>query len=142
MSDRAFFDTNILVYTLGQRDDRTPKADALLASGGVVSVQVLNELASVAHRKLRMSWPDVTAALADIKILCPSPIPITVETHDAALRLAVRHGYHVHDAPLAATDGHPGRCVKMKPFRFHNGGPCRQSGAHPHRHDRQAGGFT
>ena len=84
MSDRVFLDTDILVYTLGQRDDRTPKADALLESGGVVSVQVLNELASVASRKLRMSWPDVTAALADIKILCPSPIPITVETHDAS----------------------------------------------------------
>ena len=84
MSDRVFLDTNVLVYTLGQRDDRTPKADALLESGGVVSVQVLNELASVASRKLRMSWPDVTAALADIKILCPSPIPITMETHDAA----------------------------------------------------------
>ena len=102
MSDRVFLDTNILVYTLGQRDDRTPTAEALLASGGVVSVQVLNELASVAYRKLRMSWPDVTAALAAIKILCPSPIPITVETHDGALRLAVRHAYHIYDALIVA----------------------------------------
>ena len=102
MSDRVFLDTNVLVYALGQRDDRTPRADALLASGGVVSVQVLNELASVASRKLRMTWPEVTAALADIKILCPSPIPITVETHDAALLLAVRHGYHIYDALIVA----------------------------------------
>ena len=49
-----------------------------------------------------MSWPDMTAALADIKILCPSPIPITVETHDAALRLAVRHDYHISDALIVA----------------------------------------
>ncbi len=102
MSDRVFLDTNILVYTLGQRDDRTPKAEALLADGGVVSVQVLNELASVASRKIHMSWPDVTAALADIKILCPSPIPITVEIHDAALRLAARYGYHIYDALIVA----------------------------------------
>ncbi len=67
-----------------------------------MSVQVLNELASVASRKLRMSWPDVTAALADIKILCPSPIPVTVEIHDAALRLAARHGYHIYDALIVA----------------------------------------
>ena len=98
MSDRAFFDTNVLVYALGQRDDRSPTADALLADGGVVSVQVLNELASVARRKLGMSWPDVTSALAAIKSLCPSPVPITLETHDAALRLAVRHRYHIYDA--------------------------------------------
>jgi predicted nucleic acid-binding protein len=102
MSDRVFLDTNILVYALGQRDDRTPKADELLASGGVISVQVLNEVASVASRKLRMSWADVTAALADIKILCPSPIPITVEIHDAALLLAARHGYHIYDALIVA----------------------------------------
>ncbi len=102
MSDRVFLDTNILIYTLGQDDDRTPKAETLLAGGGVVSVQVLNELASVASRKLRMSWRNVTAALADIKILCPSPIPVTVEIQDAALRLAARHGYHIYDALIVA----------------------------------------
>ena len=120
MSDRAFFDTNILVYTLGQRDDRTPAADALLASGGVVSVQVLNELASVAYRKLRMSGPDVTAALAAIKVLCPSPIPITVETLDAALRLAVRHGYHIHDALIVAA-ALEGECSILYSEDLHDG---------------------
>jgi predicted nucleic acid-binding protein len=102
MSDRAFFDTNVLVYAFGQDDQRTPTADALLASGGVVSVQVLNELASVARRKLQMSWPDITTALESVKALCPSPIPITIETHDDALRLAVRHGFHIYDALIVA----------------------------------------
>jgi len=123
MSDRAFFDTNILIYMLGQRDNRTPKAEALLASGGIVSVQVLNELASVARRKLQMAWPDVTAALGAIKILCPSPLPITVETHDAAVRLAARYGYHIYDALVVAAaleadctilyseDLHPGQVI-------------------------------
>ena len=102
MSDKAFFDTNILLYTIGQNDTRTPTAEALVAGGGVVSVQVLNELAAVAHRKLGMSWQDVTEALGAIRILCPSPIPITSETHDAALSLAVRHGYHIYDALIVA----------------------------------------
>ncbi len=120
MSDRAFFDTNVLLYTLGQRDDRTPTAEALLAGGGVVSVQVLNELASVAHRKLRMAWPDVMAALAAIKILCPSPLPITVETHDAALRLAVRHGYHSYDALILAA-ALEGECTTVYSEDLHSG---------------------
>ena len=120
MSDRTFFDTNILVYTLGQRDDRTPTAEALLAGGGVVSVQVLNELASVAHRKLRMSWPDVTAALAAIKILCPSPLPLTVETHDAALGLAVRYGYHIYDALIVAA-ALEGECSTLYSEDLHAG---------------------
>jgi predicted nucleic acid-binding protein len=102
MSDRAFFDTNVLVYTLAQHDARTPIAEGLLARGGVMSVQVLNELASVAHRKLQMRWPQVTEALDAIRILCPSPLPITAEMHDNALRLAGQHGFHIYDALIIA----------------------------------------
>jgi len=102
MRDKAFLDTNILLYTLGQDDVRTPVAEALVAQGGIISVQVLNELASVAHRQLKMSWPHVTAALDAIRILCPSVVPMSVKTHDAALRLAVRHGFHIYDALVIA----------------------------------------
>ena len=102
MSDKVFFDTNVLLYTIGQQDARTPTAEALLAQGGLISVQVVNELASVAHRKLRMSWPEVTDALGAVRILCPSPIPITAEMHDAALRLAGQYGFHVDDALIVA----------------------------------------
>ena len=28
MSDKAFFDTNVLLYTIGQHDARTPVAEA------------------------------------------------------------------------------------------------------------------
>ena len=102
MSDKVFFDTNVLVYTIGQHEARTPTAEALLARGGLISVQVLNELTSVAHRKLQMSWPDITEALAAIRVLCPSPIPITVELHHAALRLAEQDGFHIYDALIVA----------------------------------------
>jgi predicted nucleic acid-binding protein len=44
MSDKVFFDTNVLLYTIGQHDARTPTAEALLSRGGLNSVQVLNEL--------------------------------------------------------------------------------------------------
>lgn len=102
MRGKVFFDTNILLYAIGQHDARTPTAEALLAKGGLISVQVLNELAAVAHRTLRMSWPEVTDALDGIRILCPSPIPITAEMHDAALRLAGQHGFHIYDALIVA----------------------------------------
>jgi predicted nucleic acid-binding protein len=102
MSGKVFFDTNVLLYTIGQDDARTPIAETLLASGGLISVQVLNEVASVARRKLRMSWPEVTDALGAIRILCPSPVAITEETHDAAVRLAGQHGFHIYDALIVA----------------------------------------
>ena len=103
MSDRPFFDTNVLVYVIGQHGERTAPAEALLAAGGVVSVQVLNELAAVAHRKLKMSWEEITEALGAIRVLCPAPIPLTVETHDAALRIAARYAFHIYDALVVAT---------------------------------------
>ena len=102
MSDKAFLDTNVLIYALARQDVRTPTADALLAGGGVVSVQVLNELASVARRKLHMPWPKVIEALAEIQILCPAPVPTTVAIHDSALTLAARLGYNFYDALIVA----------------------------------------
>ncbi len=98
MNDKAFFDTNVLVYVVGQKDDRTAVAEALVAGGGVVSVQVLNELASVSRRKLGMTWEEVGEALTAVRTLCPSPVPLTIETHNAALRIAAQYGYHIYDA--------------------------------------------
>lgn len=102
MSDKAFFDTNVLVYVVGQKDERTETAEALLAAGGVISVQVLNELASVLRKKLRMSWEEVGDALAAIRTLCPSPAPLTTDTHDGGLRIAVNYGYTIYDGLIAA----------------------------------------
>jgi predicted nucleic acid-binding protein len=102
MSDKAFFDTNVLVYVVGQKDKRTETAEALLAAGGVISVQVLNELASVSRKKLGMSWEEVGEALTAIRTLCPSPVPLTTDTHDAGLRIAAKYGYTIYDSLIAA----------------------------------------
>ena len=102
MNGKPFFDTNVLVYIVGQKDERTARAESLVANGGIVSVQVLNELASVSHRKLRMSWPDITDALDAIRVLCPAPIPLTTDTHDAALQIAIKYGFSFYDALIAA----------------------------------------
>jgi predicted nucleic acid-binding protein len=103
MSGKAFFDTNILVYVVGQKDKRSDRAEALLAEGGTISVQVLNELANVSRKKLRMSWEEIDEALAAICVLCPSPAPLTVETHDAGRRIAARYGYSMFDGLIAAS---------------------------------------
>jgi predicted nucleic acid-binding protein len=100
--DKAFFDTNVLVYAFAQDDPRTEAAETFLAGGGVVGVQTLNEFVAVAVRKLLMPWKEVLEALAAIRVLCPSPVPLTVETHDAALRIARRHGYHIYDSLVIA----------------------------------------
>ena len=69
---KAFFDTHILIYAFAAGDPRTLTAEALLAGGGVLGVQTLNEFVSVALRKLRMPWEQVLEALNTLRILCPS----------------------------------------------------------------------
>jgi predicted nucleic acid-binding protein len=102
MSGKAFFDTNVLVYAVAANDQRTDRAEALLAGGGVVSIQVLNEFVAVARRKFGMNWNEISEALAAFRTLCPSPVPITVDTHEDALRVAAQYGYHIYDALVAA----------------------------------------
>lgn len=102
MIAKAFLDTRVLIHALAKDDPRSARAEELLAAGGVVSVQVLNEFVSVARRKLGMSWEEVTEALNAIRILCPSPVPMTTETHDTALKLAQEYGYGIYDAVIAA----------------------------------------
>jgi predicted nucleic acid-binding protein len=98
----AFFDTNVLIYAFAEDDPRAEIAEALLARGGVVGVQILNEFVAIAVRKLAMSWDEVLEALNALRILCPSPMPITVETHDTALRIAARYRYHIYDSLVIA----------------------------------------
>lgn len=102
MSGRPFLDTNVLVYAIGEDPKRTARAEELLADGGVLSVQVLNELAVVARRKLKMPWPEIVEAMAAVRLLCPEPLPLTVETHEAALRIASTYGFHFYDALIVA----------------------------------------
>jgi len=90
------------VYVLGERETRTGIAEALILAGGLISVQVLNELANVAHRKLRLSWDEIDEALAAIRILCPSPLALTADVHDAGRRIAAKYGYGLYDALIAA----------------------------------------
>jgi predicted nucleic acid-binding protein len=107
MNDRVFFDTTILIYALSEGDSRATSAENLLASGGVISVQVLNEFVAVARRKLGMSWVEVGEALDAIRALCQPPISLAIEVHESAFEIAQRYGFHIYDALIlaAALDG-------------------------------------
>ena len=106
MSGRVFFDTTILIYAISEADSRASVAEGLLASGGVLSIQVLNEFAAVARRKLDMPWPDIAEALQAIRSLCEEPAPLTLDMHIEAVRLAQRFGYHFYDSLILAAALH------------------------------------
>lgn len=96
-----FFDTNILLYLLSADETKANCAEAELSAGGIVSVQVLNEFASVASRKLDMSIAEIREALAAIRAVC-KVVPISEQTHDLGLKMVERYGLSVYDAMIAA----------------------------------------
>jgi predicted nucleic acid-binding protein len=99
---KPFVDTNVIVYAFGANDPRREAAQALLAQGAVTGVQVLNEFVAMARRKLRMDWNEVSAALSALRVLCPSPVPLTARTHEAALQIAQRYGFSIFDSLIVA----------------------------------------
>ena len=98
----SFFDTNILIYLASGDASKADRAEATIAGGGSISVQVLNELANVARRKMQMPWDDAHTFLNMLRGVL-TVHPITVETHEAGLRLAERYGLSIYDSMIVAS---------------------------------------
>lgn len=52
----VFIDSNVILYLLSGDSAKANRAEAILGKGGIISVQVLNEVTSVCFRKLTMTW--------------------------------------------------------------------------------------
>lgn len=102
MPGKAFLDTNVLIYAVTENEARAARAEELLLSGGVLSVQILNEFTAVARRKLQMPWAEVGEAVEAFLVLCPSPIAVTLEIHEAARAIAEKLGCNIYDALVVA----------------------------------------
>jgi predicted nucleic acid-binding protein len=96
-----FFDTNVLLYLLSADATKADRAEQLLTAGGLVSVQVLNEFASVAAGKLAMPLVEIREILSTIRAVC-NVKPLDVETHELGLELAERYRYSIYDSMVLA----------------------------------------
>lgn len=96
-----FFDSNVLLYLLSD-SAKADKAEELLIQGGHISVQVLNEFASIAIRKLKMSHAEAREMLAPIRAVCRVN-PLTEETHELGLQLSERYQLSIYDGMIAAS---------------------------------------
>ena len=103
----SFFDTNVLVYIASGDTEKADRAEAAIEAGGAISVQVLNELANVARRKMRMSWADTHALLSTLRSLL-TVHPLTLEAHNTGLALAERYSFSIYDAMIASSALHAG----------------------------------
>lgn len=108
MTTRPFLDTNLLLYSLDietgtSRDLRANKAEQILGEGGIVSVQILNEFCDVASRKLKLKWEKITGFLQIFESLCGRAVPLTAESHSAAVGISKRYGYRIYDSLIVAS---------------------------------------
>ena len=118
-ADERFFDTSVLLYLISADTLKAERAEEVLRGGGVVSLQVLGEFASVARRKSRMSWEEIGDALDVIRGVCRTE-PVTEEVLDAALGLAARYDFSWYDAMIVASAQLAG-CTTLYAEDMHSG---------------------
>lgn len=116
---KPFFDSNIILYLLSGDTAKADRAQTLLEAGGVVSVQVLNELTSVCLRKLKMPWYEVDALLLAVKSAC-DVVPLTLASHEKAAEVAKRYQLSIYDANIVACAVISGALVLLSED-MHNG---------------------
>jgi predicted nucleic acid-binding protein len=98
----SFFDTNVLAYIASGDTAKAERAEAVIAQGGTISVQVLNELSNVARRKMGLSWAETHVLLSTLRGVLTVE-PVTIETHETGLAFAERYGFSIFDAMIAAS---------------------------------------
>lgn len=97
----SFFDSNILLYIASSDEAKAGRAEALIAAGGTISVQVLNEITNVARRKMLLDWSEVHVLLDTVRGLL-DVVPLTTDIHESGLALAERYKLSTYDAMIAA----------------------------------------
>jgi len=114
-----FLDTNVLVYLVSGAQSKADISDALVKAGAMISVQVLNEFTRAGLRKFAMSFAEVRTVLDDVRKSC-RVVPVTLEVHERAFRLAERYQFHIYDANIVAA-AQPAGCTTLYSEDMHDG---------------------
>lgn len=103
-----FLDSNVVLYAFAEGDDRKPLATAILALDFVVSAQTLNECASVARRKFKLSWPEIGEFVSGLGENAQQLVSLDAELNAKAIGLAERYKLAFYDALIIAAALHAG----------------------------------
>ncbi|MCG5076574.1 PIN domain-containing protein [Paraburkholderia tagetis] len=101
---RFAVDSNVIVYLFSGDVAKADQAEALVSRGTpkpVISTQVMNEVALVMSRKMGLSWPEIDVLLGDVESFCEI-VPMTLEVHREARRIAGHYGFRFYDSCIIA----------------------------------------
>lgn len=103
MNDRAFLDTNLLVYlyTSTELEKRDVVTNLVQNVKPHISTQVLKELANTLRKKFKLEWPKITAVLEEVSSNFTIHLN-TPTTISAAVEVAERYQYSFYDSLIIA----------------------------------------
>lgn len=106
MHDKAFLDTNILIYAYSEDEPKKQSiALQLLDSfedNVIISKQVINELSNILLKKFKLSSDQVENVLLEIDNVLPI-VDFDLTTQIKALKLKDRYQFQYYDALIVAT---------------------------------------
>ena len=94
---RVGLDTNVLVYAFTESSLKAQQGEGLLRLRPWISIQALNELASVLRRKRALNWGEIEIVVETIAGLCVVA-DLTLDGHRQALQLVQRYQLSWWDA--------------------------------------------
>jgi predicted nucleic acid-binding protein len=104
MQDKAFIDTNILVYLYSEDEvkKRAIAYDAIEKYNCITSTQVLNEFSNVCLKKLHIPAEVISKSIDEIASVCII-VPVEQETIKKALELHHKYKYPYYDCLIIAS---------------------------------------
>ena len=104
MSDRIFFDTNVLVYcyTETEPNKKSVAVEFAQSPDAWISTQVLQELSNTLRRKFGKEWIEVVGTLEEV---CQNFEIFTnlSDTLRDAIRIADKYGYSLYDSLILSS---------------------------------------
>jgi predicted nucleic acid-binding protein len=98
----VFFDTNVLLHLVSGDPAKANRAEQLVAHGGAISIQVLNEFAAVAAGKKRVQFAKIGETLSAFRALFVV-VPLDIETHELGLDIVERYRISIYDSLIVAS---------------------------------------
>jgi predicted nucleic acid-binding protein len=101
---RYALDSNVIAYLFSGDTAKADRAEALVVQRDprpVISTQVMNEVTLVMRRKMDLAWPEINALMDDVEAFC-EVVPLTLEVHREARRIAEHYGFRFYDACILA----------------------------------------
>jgi len=105
MQDKAFLDSNILIYLYTEDDDSKRSIAQLKLNENIciTSIQALNETSNVLGRKFSLNHTEVKALLDNIETVCDEVLLTNRKTIDNALVLTDRYGFSFFDSLMLSS---------------------------------------